>query len=164
MQWYAVLKIPLTECKNQCTTAYVITAACALVMWIHECTVYVNDMLNPPFPPTSVQELMQEKEDLSAQLQQVRDEVVELRQQLKAAYEEQKQAEATRDEAEMKALEVHTPHWGKDGGGGGKGVSQCWELGVQGRGVSTTCTHACCRTFHSEVVRTGVQCNAARCV
>ena len=88
-----------------------------------------------PSPPPSVQELMQEKEDLSAQLQQKRDEVVELRQQLKAAYEEQKQAEATRDEAEMKALEVHTPHWGKNRGvGGEKGVPQCWKLGCPGEG------------------------------
>lgn len=59
-------------------------------------------LLSPP----SVQELMQEKEDLAAQLQQVRDNVVELRQQLKAAYEGQKQAEAARDEAEMTVLEV----------------------------------------------------------
>lgn len=66
---------------------------------------------------------MQEKEDLAAQLQQVRDEVVDMRQQLKAAFEEQKQAEATRDEAEMRVLEVLTyiPYTrGKTVRGGGR--------------------------------------------
>ena len=60
---------------------------------------------------------MQEKEDLTAQLQQAREETVELRQQLKRAFEEQKQAEATRDEAEMRVLEVRGPHFGEDSEG-----------------------------------------------
>ena len=81
----------------------------------------------PPSPALSVQELMQEKEDLAAQLQQVRDEVVELRQQLKVAYEGQKQAEASRDEAEITMLEVRMP-WGvgeTEGAGWGKSSRTC---------------------------------------
>ena len=44
-------------------------------------------------------------------------EMVELRQQLKRAFEEQKQAEGTRDEAEMRVLEVRGPRFGEDSGG-----------------------------------------------
>ena len=87
----------------------------------------------PPSPALSVQELMQEKEDLAAQLQQVRDEVVELRQQLKVAYEGQKQAEASRDEAEITMLEVRMP-WGKTEGAG-------WGS------YSRTCTHRLATTL-----------------
>ena len=111
-----------------------------IVQYAH---MYLNGILNPPLPSPpspSVQELMQEEEDLAAQLQQVHDEVVDLRQQFKAAFEEQKQAEATREKMVRGGGRVH--HWHT----GGSGVKrEGWQHHVH---TCKRCGHFTAPAFH----------------
>ena len=56
--------------------------------------------------PCSVQELTQQKEELAAELDRTREEVVEFRKKVHDLHQGQKKAEADRDEAEMRVIQV----------------------------------------------------------